>query len=145
MSRVTPIPDQPLPVRPGLACTIRTRQLRRRPSPTAGEFELENTSSAAVEIEVRCSPLQYLDLVVHDESGAVVSDSYYGEQFSPLEEAYTLRLQPGEKFTGPVSLLGTVPEEKRRPGSYTVQAVYEYGGLRAVSAPLVVQLQSSED
>jgi hypothetical protein len=101
---------------------------------------LENTSPDLLEIEVRTSPLQYLNLIVTDAAGKVVSDSVYGDLFSPLAEPYTLRLQPGEKFTAPVSLLGNVPEEKRQPGEYTVQAVYEYGGLRVVSELLQVQL-----
>jgi hypothetical protein len=101
---------------------------------------LENISSKVLEIEVRSSPLQYLDLVVTDSSGTVVSDSFYGDLFSPLSEAYTLRLQPGEKFTAPVSLMGNVPEERRRPGEYTVRAVYEANGLKAGSDLLRVRL-----
>jgi len=128
------------PAHAGLACRLRARQCRRGPSAIAGEVELENTSSSVLEIEVRTSPLQYLNLVVTDAAGKVVSDSVYGDLFSPLAEPYTLRLQPGEKFTAPVSLLGNVPEEKRQTGEYTVQAIYEYSGVRAVSEPLRVQL-----
>jgi hypothetical protein len=128
------------PTHSNLACRLRPRQRRRGPSPITGEVELENTSSNVLEIEVLTSPLQYLDLVVSDAAGKVVSDSYYGDLFSPLAEPYTLRLQPGEKFTAPVSLLGNVSEGKWHPGRYAVQAVYAYGGLRAVSEPLQVQL-----
>jgi hypothetical protein len=130
----------PSPAHARLACRLRPRQLRRGPSAIAGEVELENTSSTALEIEVRTSPLQYLNLVVTDAAGNVVSDSFYGDLFSPPAEPYTLRLPPGEKFTAPVSLLGNVPEGKWQPGEYTVQAVFEYNGLRAVSEPLRVQL-----
>src|SRR5262249_4308707 len=118
----------------------RLRQHRRGPSAFAGEVELENTSPNLLEIEVRTSPLQYLNLVVTDAAGKVVSDSVYGDLFSPLAEPYPLRLQPGEKFIAPVSLLGNVPEEKRRPGEYTGQAVYEYGDLKSVSEPLRVEI-----
>lgn len=38
-----------------------------------------------------------------------------------------------------VSLLGTVPEQKRRPGMYTVRAIYQYKTLNAVSEPLIVE------
>jgi hypothetical protein len=102
--------------------------------------ELENASSHVLEIEVRSSPLQYLNLIVTDSQGHVVSDSFYGDLFSPLAEPHTLRLQPGEKFTGPVSLLGNVDEANRPPGVYTVVAVYDYKGLKAVSEPLSLQL-----
>jgi hypothetical protein len=101
---------------------------------------LENTSPEVLEIEVRSSPLQYLDLLVRDAGGPVISDSFYGDLFLPLAEPYTLRLPPGEKYIGPVSLLGNVPEDKRLPGKYSVQAVYEYRGLRALSEPLSVEL-----
>jgi hypothetical protein len=102
--------------------------------------EVENTSAAVVEITVRASPLQYLNLVVTDAGGNVVSDSFYGDLFSPLDEPYTLRLQPGEKFTGTISFLGNVPERHCQPGDFTVVAVYEYEGLRGVSEPLRVRL-----
>jgi hypothetical protein len=131
---------RPTPIHASLACRLRPRERRRGPSPIAGEVELENTSSEVVEIEVRTSPLQYLDLVVTDAAGNVLSDSFYGDLFSPLAEPYLLRLQPGERFTAPVSLLGNVPEGKWHPGEYTVQAVYDYRGVRAVSEPLQVQL-----
>lgn len=128
------------PAHVSLACRLRPCQRRRGSSGIAGEVELENTSPNVVEIEVRTSPLQYLNLIVTDAVGKVVSASVYGDLFSPLAEPYTLRLQPGEKFTAPVSLLGNVPEGNRQRGEYTVHAVYEYTELRAVSEPLRVQL-----
>ncbi len=128
------------PTHAGFACRLRPRQLRRGSSPIVGEVELENMSSTVLELEVRTSPLQYLNLVVTDAAGNVVSETHYGDLFSPLPEPYTLKLQPGEKLTGPVSLLGNVPQEKWQPGEYTVRAVFEYNGLRAVSDPLQVRL-----
>jgi hypothetical protein len=86
------------------------------------------------------SPLQYLNLVVTGPAGDVLSEGHYGKRFSPLEQPYTFRLPPGEKDTGPVSLLGTVPEAKRIPGRYLVQAVYAGNGLRAVSESVPVDL-----
>jgi hypothetical protein len=124
----------------GLVCRLRHRELRRGPSPVAGEVELENASPDVVEIEVRTSPLQYLNLIVLDDVGEIVSERPYGDLFSPLASSYLLRLQPGEKYTGPVHLLGNVPEGKLRPGVYTVQAVYEHNGMKAISEPLRVEL-----
>ena len=139
------IPEaSPTQVHSGLVCRLHPRQSRRGPSPLAGEVELENTSSIVLEIEVRSSPLQYLNLVVSDAAGNIVSDSFYGDLFSPLAEPYTLRLQPGEKFTGPVWLLGNVPEHRQQPGEYTVRAVYDYNGLKTVSEPLQVQFPATE-
>jgi hypothetical protein len=106
--------------------------------------ELENVSGGAVEIEVWMHPLQYLDLIVTNGDGAIVSARPYGYVFSPRETPYTLRIGPGEKYTHPVSLLGNVPEEKWLPGTYTVRAVYEYNGLKAVSEPLEVRLPAGD-
>jgi hypothetical protein len=131
----------PREARPGLTCRLRKRTLgRAAASPVAGEVELENTSDALLEIEVQMSPLQFLNLVVTGPAGEVLSEGHYGNRFSPLEQPYTFRLRPGEKYTGPVSLLGTVPEAKRLPGRYLVQAVYAWDGLRAVSEPMQVDL-----
>jgi hypothetical protein len=125
----------------GLVCRLRKRITERTAHiPTAGEVELENGSPLAIEIEVRTSPLQYLNLIVTNGEGRVVSDSFYGDLFSPLDEPYTLRLQPGQKYSAPVGLLGNVSEANQHPGIYTVQAVYEYNGLRSVSNPLQVEL-----
>jgi hypothetical protein len=125
----------------GFACRIRRKQGRegRPSSPDAGEVELENVSSAPVEIELEMSPFQHLNLVVTDSEGAVVSEGHYGNRFSPLAEKFTWRLQPGQKYTHNVSLLGTVPETKRTPGMYTVRAIYQYKTLKAVSEPLIVE------
>jgi len=124
-----------------LVCRLRKKTTGRAAHiPTAGEVELENVSSEVLEIDVHTSPLQYFDLIVTDATGRVVSELFYGDLFSPLEEPYTLRLRPGEKYLGPVGLLGNVPEGKRSPGRYTVQGVFDYKGLRATSDPLPVEL-----
>ena len=125
-----------------LVCRLGLKQSQRALSPIAGEVELENTSAMAMEIQVKSSPLQYLSLLVVDASGRVISESFYGDLFSPLVKPYSLRLEPGEKYTGPVHLLGNVPKEKQQPGVYTVQAVYQYKQLKAVSEPLRVELPS---
>jgi hypothetical protein len=123
-----------------LVCRLQRKQLRRGNSPTAGEIELENASPTVLAIETEMHPLQYLNLVVTDASGTVLSEGHYGDIFSPRGRIETLRLAPGTKYHHNVSLLGTVPPEKRSPGTYTVQAVYEYQGLRAVSEPLTVEV-----
>jgi hypothetical protein len=123
-----------------LACRLRHRPGRRGPSPTAGEVEIENVSLDTLEIEVTMHPLQYLDLVITDAAGDLAPAPPYGHLFSPRETPYLFRLARGEKYTHHVSLLGNIPEEQQVPGTYSVYAVYAYNGLRAVSAPLRVQL-----
>jgi hypothetical protein len=102
--------------------------------------EIENVSSEVIEIEVMMHPLQNLDLVIVDEAGAIVPAAPYSYIFSPHGAPYNFRLAPGEKYTHCVSLLGTLPYEERLPGTYTVHAIYEYNGLRAVSEPVQVQI-----
>ncbi len=80
--------------------------------------------------------------MVTGPNGTAVSEGHYGDSFSPIDEVQLLRLNPGDKFTGPVSLLGTVPPAKRVPGGYEVRAVYEYRGLRATSEPYSVAIHS---
>jgi hypothetical protein len=130
----------PKETRPALACRLRQRVGRRGPSPTTGEVEIENISSDAIEIEVWMHPLQYLNVFVTDAAGDPVPAPPYGHIFSPMGSPSIFRLAPGEKYIHNVSLMGTVPKEKQLPGTYTVQAVYEYKGLKAVSEQLRVQL-----
>ena len=132
---------QPTALRSKLTCRLRKKTTGRAAgSPTAGEVELENTSGEVLEIVSHFSPFQYLDIVVRDASGRVLSEGHYGDIFSPMENAYVWRLQPGEKLLHPVSLTAAVPQEKIAPGEYTVQAVYEHNGLRAVSEPFRFQI-----
>jgi hypothetical protein len=123
-----------------LVCRLRHKQLLRGSSATAGEIELENSSPDVLEIETDRHPLQYLNLVVTDASGSVLSAGHYGDIFSPRGRIDTLRLAPGAKYQHPVSLLETLPQEKRVPGTYAVHAVYAYNGLRSVSESLAVEL-----
>jgi hypothetical protein len=127
---------------PRLACRLRKKTTGRAAAmPSAGEVELVNVSDRAVEIEITIAPLQYLDLLVRGPDGTMLSDFHYGNLFSPVEKPYFLRLGPGETYTRPVSLLGNVTDEKNLlPGRYTVQAVYEYDALKAVSEPLQFEL-----
>jgi hypothetical protein len=123
-----------------LVCRLRHKQPRRGTSLLGGEVELENTSAEVVEIEIDMHPLQYINLLVTDADGTLVSSGHYGDIFSPLGETHTFRLAPGAKYTHNVFLMGTVSEEKRTPGRYQVQAVYQARGLTAVSAPLEIEL-----
>jgi hypothetical protein len=77
--------------------------------------------------------LQYLNLVVTDADGRVVAEGLFGGRSASTLEPQVLRLGPGEKFTANVHLFATVRGEPIPPGTYRVQAVYEYNGFRAVS------------
>jgi hypothetical protein len=123
-----------------LACRLRHRTGRRGPSPTAGEVELENIGSENIEIEVTMHPLQYLRLEITDAKGNAIPVPPYGDIFSPRELPYVFRLEPGETYTHNVGLLGYLGEEERKPGTYTVRAVYECEALKAISEPVEVMV-----
>jgi hypothetical protein len=106
--------------------------------------ELENVSAEAIEIEHSLHPLEYLNLAITDEAGQPVPVPPYGWIFSPHGSVHVLRLASGEKYTHVVALLGHDPEERHRPGTYTVRAIYEYKELRAVSEPLQVVIPEQE-
>jgi hypothetical protein len=127
---------------PPLTCRLRPKELigRQGPIPNMGEVELENRSAAPVEIEYTLTPLQFFRLEVIGPDGNIVSEGYFSDRFSPTLEPAVLRLMPGGKFTSKVSLLATVPREKRRPGSYTVRASYCFQGVPIAAEPLIVEL-----
>jgi hypothetical protein len=128
---------------PALACRLRRKRLLRHglASPLAGEVELENLSQDVIEIEWDRHPLQHLDLVITDAAGSPVPATSYSDSFSPYSVTPQIfRLAPGEKYIHNVGLLGGVPKEQQLPGTYTVRAVYNYKGLKAVSEPLQVQI-----
>jgi hypothetical protein len=104
------------------------------------EVELENVSTAPLEIAYRMTVLQYLNLVVTRADGRIVSEGHFGDRFAPTLEPHVLRLEPGEKFTANVHLFATVPRDPVPSGTYAVQAVYEYDGFRATSDPVCVSV-----
>src|SRR3954447_11082918 len=124
-----------VPVPSPLACRLRPKAVvgRQGPIPNMGEVELENCSHAPLEIEYTMTPLQFLELEVIGPCGGVVSEGHFSDRFSPTLEPTVLRLMPGEKFTSTVSLLATVPREKRLAGRYTVQATYRFAGNNAMA------------
>jgi len=135
---------QPTSSRPQpFACRLRHKVVvgKRGPIPNMGELDLENQSSAPLEIAYTLTPFQFLELVVTGPSGVVVSEGHVSDRYSPSLEPLTLRLLPGEKFSTEVPLFATVPQGKRLPGVYQVQAVYDYDGYRAVSDPVMIKLE----
>jgi hypothetical protein len=108
-----------------------------------GEVELENCSAAPLEIEYTMTPLQFFELEVIGPGGEVVSEGHFSDRFSPTLEPAVLRLLPGEKFTADVSLLATVPRDRRLPGKYTVRASYRFRGRSVWAEPLAVELTGS--
>jgi hypothetical protein len=89
--------------------------------------------------------LQYLNLVVTNADGKVVSQGHFGDRFAPTCDPLVLRLEPGEKFTANVHLFATMAVHPVPPGRYLVEAVYEYNGCRAVSNPVEVSVQAPRD
>ena len=135
--RTTSPPGAPL--KP-LACRLRHKEIVGRQGPVAsmGEVELENLSPNPLEISYRMTALQYLNLVVTDSQGNVVSEGHFGDRFAPTLEPQVLRLGPGEKFATKVHLFSTVACDPIPPGTYRVQAMYDYNGFQAVSDPVEV-------
>jgi hypothetical protein len=130
------------PQAPSQALALRLRPTtvvgRRGPVANRGEVELENLSSAPLEIAYRMTALQYLNLVVTTADGRVVSEGHFGDRFAPTLDPLVLRLEPGEKYTANVHLFATVPQDPLPAGTYAVRAVYDYNGCRAVSEPVQV-------
>ncbi len=144
MTEVTTAPSLPTTShdQPPLICRLGPKEVigRQGPIPNMGEVELENCSDAPLEIEYTMTPLQFLELEVIGPGGKVVSEGHFSDRFSPTRQPLVLRLMPGEKFTSNVSLLATLPREKRIPGTYTVQASYRFLGTRLTSEPLTVEV-----
>jgi hypothetical protein len=130
------------PIQAPLACKLRPKEVigRDGPIPNMGEVELENLSDALLEIEYTMTPLQFLQLEVIGPGGKTVSEGHFSDRFSPRLEPAVLRLMPGEKFTSNVSLLATLPLEKRVAGRYTIQASYRFQGKTVMAEPLMLEL-----
>jgi hypothetical protein len=129
---------------PPLTCRLRPKEVIRRQEavPNMGEVELENCSTAPLEIEYTMTPLQFLELEVIGPGGEIVSEGHFSDRFSPTLEPAVLRLTPGEKFTANIALLATVPRDKRFPGKYTVRASYRFLGRSILAEPLTVEFTS---
>jgi hypothetical protein len=129
---------RPEPSTPPLVCRLSHKKLtgRRASVQNMGEFELENVSSSPLEISYWMTWLQYLNLVVKDAAGQVLSDGHFGDRFAPTLEPMVLRLEPGEKLAANVHLFATVRGDPMPQGTYFVQAEYEYDGWRCVSEPV---------
>ena len=125
-------------------CRLRHKQLTRQRGPIAnmGEFEVENVSRLPLEISYEMTVLQFLNLIVTDAQGKVVSSGHFGDRFAPTAEPMVLRLEPGDKFTANVHLLSTVRSESLPKGVYQVQAEYEYDWWQCVSEPLSLEVDS---
>jgi hypothetical protein len=129
-----------------LACRLRPTDFigRNGPVPHVAELELQNLSASDLQIEYQMAVLQYLNLIVRDANCKIISDHHYGDRFSPFEKAKILCLAPGEKFRANVNLFATVSHKPISPGTYTVQAVYEYNTCFAESEPVEVTIKASK-
>jgi hypothetical protein len=107
----------------------------------SAHIELTNCSADVIEIECPSHPLEHLNLAVTNEAGELVSRGKYGNMLirARLDRMPPLRIQAGETTKWHVSLMGSVPAEREKPGTYTIQAIYEYGSLKAVSEPVQIE------
>jgi hypothetical protein len=127
-----------------LVCRLRRKDVigRRGPVANMAEVELENVSGTPLDIAYWMTELHHLNLLVRDAEGKVVSQGHFGDRFAPTREPSILHLEPGEKFTAYVHLFATMRVDPVPPGTYAVEAVYEYNGLRAVSEPVQVTVST---
>jgi hypothetical protein len=146
MTRISTLSTEaPVTHAPLLACRLNRKEVLRRgvPAPFYAEAELENVSDTLLEIAYQMTVLHHLNLIVHDANGNVVSQGHFGDRFAPTEKPRFLRLAPGEKFAAEVHLFATAPQSMRTPGTYSIQAVYECAGLRAMSEPIEVTVSQA--
>jgi len=124
-----------------ITCRIRRHpgELGRR-SPLAGQIELENNSSDPIDIVYERHVLQFLNFNNTALDGHELPTTYYGDIVGSVGHNPTLRLMPGETFVHNVALLGNLAEVDRRPGRYTVVAVYEYNNALYISEPYTVEV-----
>jgi len=107
-----------------------------------GQIELKNVGEASIEIRWYSDPMQYLNLIVRDPDGKNISVFCYGDQFSPYWPApQILNLHPRESYSSTVNLLGTVKKKNMVPGSYRIQAIYNYENIKAVSEVVEILLK----
>lgn len=88
---------------------------------------------------------RFLNLLHRDPTGELVPSRYYGHAFTNSFRHTLYPIGPGERFRGTVALMANVerPPECAFPedwglaaGTYTGQAVFEYGGWVAASEPV---------
>jgi hypothetical protein len=144
MSETSTIPELPAkaiasPVR----CSLRRKEVIGRNGPIAfmAEVEIKNISQEPLEIEYVMTALQFLNLVVTDANGKLVSEEHFGDRFAPTEHPRTLRLSPGETYAANIHLFATASKWKNIPGNYQFRAIYQYDNVRAVSEPVEVTVE----
>jgi hypothetical protein len=132
-------------IAPPISCSLRRKEVvgRNGPIPLMAEVEIKNISQGTLEIEYRMTALQFLNLVVTDANGKLLSEGHFGDRFAPTEHPRTLRLGPGETHAANIHLFATASKWKNVPGLYLVRATYEYNKVRATSEPVEVTIESS--
>ena len=110
-------------------------------SPLDGKLELANYATRALHIAFDPNPLEYLRLTITDPYGTVTDEGY--DEFT-LSGTRHLRLSPGERFSLTVNLLNTIPVGEITVGAYTVEAVYDYDGVRSRADPVRVEVTDED-
>ena len=112
----------------------------------SGEVEIKNISKQVLVITYNTDPWEFLNLEVTDPAGKMISSGKYGHRFSPStfdKGQKQLVLRPGETYREAVQAFGNSKEgDLTTPGVYNVVAVFEYEKLRAVAAPVMLNVGS---
>ena len=115
------------------------------PEEFVGALLLKNTSTEPLRIEYQTNPLDYLDLDVKDEKGAVLPKSIacYGFLYSPTGGGpEVLTIAPGETYRRQVALFAQVDKKKHpiTPGKYTVEAIYKWTAATRRSNKVTIEV-----
>ncbi len=105
------------------------------------KIAITNESKQVFRVRFDSDPLQYLNLIVRDADHKRVSSGYYGAMFSRFGRERELCLKPSEHCEFNISLFATVEEKDRKPGNYSIQAVYTYDGIKYRSNTVNVTLK----
>jgi hypothetical protein len=106
-----------------------------------GKIVITNKSKHLFRIKFDPDPLVYLDLIVRDSDQNKVSSGNYGAKFSWWGKERELCLEPNEKYEDTINLFATVKKEARKPGKYSIQAVYIYDRIKYISNTANVTLK----
>ena len=112
------------------------------------DVELTNVTDEPIELALAgqgLSLFRFLNLLYRDSAGEVVPSRYYGNAFTDGSRHRVYPLGPGERFRGTVGLMYNVERSAQSlfpedwgllEGTYSAQAVFEYGGWAAASGPV---------
>ncbi len=117
-------------------------QKRSGGSPLDGKLELAVYSTRVLLVAFNEHLLQYLRFTITSPLGEVFEGPY--ASFGPLAPTHHHRFSPGERMSVRVNLLNTIAADQITVGAYTVEAVYDYDGVRSRADPVRVEVTDDD-